>query len=97
MIIRDHAGNRAIGRVELGNMNVNIKYDKLFSIFEKMMGVETTVSSSSAAAATTSTSPSGGPSGSTNKWKVTGLNISFSGFLEGVDEKKSTAAAVTIL
>jgi len=37
VIIRDHDGNRATGHAELGNMDVKIKYDKLFSIFEKMM------------------------------------------------------------
>jgi hypothetical protein len=37
VIIRDQDGKRDIGRVELGNMNVNLKYDKLYSIFEKMM------------------------------------------------------------
>ena len=38
MIIRDQDGRQDIGLVELGNMNLNIKYDKLFTIFEKMMG-----------------------------------------------------------
>jgi hypothetical protein len=37
VIIRDQDGKQGIGLVELGNMNLNIKYDKLFSIFEKMM------------------------------------------------------------
>jgi hypothetical protein len=37
VIIRDQDGKRDIGLVELGNMNLNIKYDKLYSIFEKMM------------------------------------------------------------
>jgi hypothetical protein len=37
VITRDQDGKRDIGRVELGNMNFNIKYDKLFSSFEKMM------------------------------------------------------------
>jgi len=37
VIIRDQDGKQDIGRVELGNMNVNIKHDKLYSIFEKMM------------------------------------------------------------
>jgi hypothetical protein len=38
VIIRDHAGNLATGRVELGNMNFNVKYDRLYSVFEEMMG-----------------------------------------------------------
>jgi hypothetical protein len=37
VIIRDQDGKQDIGRVELGNMNLNIKYDKLYSIFDKMM------------------------------------------------------------
>ena len=37
MIIRDQDGKQDIGRVELGNMNFNIKYDRLYSSFEKMM------------------------------------------------------------
>ena len=37
MLIQDQDGKRDIGRVELGNMNLNIKYDKLYSIFDKMM------------------------------------------------------------
>ena len=37
MIIQAQDGKQDIGRVELGNMNLNIKYDKLFTIFEKMM------------------------------------------------------------
>ena len=37
MTIRDQDGKRDIGLVELGNMNLNIKYDKLYSIFDKMM------------------------------------------------------------
>ena len=37
VIIRDQDGKRDIGLVELGNMDVKIKYDKLFSAFEKMM------------------------------------------------------------
>ena len=37
MIIRDQDGKQDIGRAELGNMNFNIKQDKLSSIFEKMM------------------------------------------------------------
>jgi len=37
VIIRDQDGRQDIGLVELGNMNVNIKYDKLLSTFEKMM------------------------------------------------------------
>jgi len=37
VIIRDQDGKRDIGLVELGNMDVKIKYDKLFSTFEKMM------------------------------------------------------------
>ena len=37
MIIRDQDGRRDIGLAELGNMDVKIKYDKLFSTFEKMM------------------------------------------------------------
>jgi hypothetical protein len=37
VITRDQDGKQDIGRVELGNMNLNIKYDKLFTIFEKMM------------------------------------------------------------
>jgi hypothetical protein len=37
VIIRDQDGKQDIGLVELGNMVVNIKYDKLFSSFEKMM------------------------------------------------------------
>ena len=37
MIIRDQDGKRDIGLVELGNMDVKIKYDKLSSIFEKLM------------------------------------------------------------
>jgi len=37
VITRDQDGKRDIGRVELGNMNFNIKYDKLYSIFDKMM------------------------------------------------------------
>jgi hypothetical protein len=37
VIIRGQDGKQDIGRVELGNMNLNIKYDKLYSIFEKMM------------------------------------------------------------
>lgn len=37
MIILDHAGKVATGRAVRGNMNINIKYDKLFSTFEKMM------------------------------------------------------------
>ena len=37
MIIRDQDGKQDIGLVELGNMDVKIKYDKLFSAFEKMM------------------------------------------------------------
>jgi hypothetical protein len=37
VITRDQDGKQDIGRVELGNMNFNIKYDKLYSIFDKMM------------------------------------------------------------
>jgi len=37
VIILVQDGNRATGRVELGNMDVKIKYDKLFSIFDKVM------------------------------------------------------------
>lgn len=37
MIIRDQDGKQDIGRAELGNMKLNIKYDKLYSIFDKMM------------------------------------------------------------
>jgi hypothetical protein len=37
VIIRDQDGKQDIGRVELGNMKLNIKYDKLFTIFGKMM------------------------------------------------------------
>jgi hypothetical protein len=37
VIIRDQDGRQDIGLVELGNMDVNIKYDKLLSTFEKMM------------------------------------------------------------
>ena len=37
MIIRDQDGKQDIGHVELGNMDVKIKYDKLFTAFEKMM------------------------------------------------------------
>jgi hypothetical protein len=37
VIIRDQDGKQDIGRVELGNMNFNIKYDRLYSSFEKMM------------------------------------------------------------
>ena len=37
VIIRDQDGKQNIGLVELGNMDVKIKYDKLFSAFEKMM------------------------------------------------------------
>jgi len=37
VIIRDQDGKQDIGRAELGNMNFNIKQDKLSSIFEKMM------------------------------------------------------------
>jgi hypothetical protein len=37
VLTRDQDGKRDIGLVELGNMNLNIKYDKLYSIFEKMM------------------------------------------------------------
>ena len=38
MITRDQDGKQDIGRVELGNMDVKIKYDKLYSVFEEMMG-----------------------------------------------------------
>ena len=37
MIIQDHVGKRDIGLVELGNMDLKIKYDKLYSVFEKLM------------------------------------------------------------
>jgi hypothetical protein len=37
VIIRDQDGKQDIGRAELGNMKLNIKYDKLYSIFDKMM------------------------------------------------------------
>jgi hypothetical protein len=37
VIIRDQDGKQDIGLVELGNMDVKIKYDKLFSAFEKLM------------------------------------------------------------
>jgi len=37
VIIRGQDGKQDIGLVELGNMDVKIKYDKLFSTFEKMM------------------------------------------------------------
>jgi hypothetical protein len=37
VITLDHVGKRDIGLVELGNMNVKIKYEKLFSTFEKIM------------------------------------------------------------
>ncbi len=37
MIIRDQDGKQDIGRAELGNMDVKIKYNKLFSAFEKLM------------------------------------------------------------
>ena len=37
MIIRDQDGRRDIGLAELGNMDIKIKYDKLFSIFDKVM------------------------------------------------------------
>ena len=37
MITRGQDGRQDIGLVELGNMDVKIKYDKLFSTFEKMM------------------------------------------------------------
>ena len=37
MIIRGQDGKQDIGLVELGNMDVKIKYDKLFSAFKKMM------------------------------------------------------------
>jgi hypothetical protein len=37
VIIRDQDGKQDIGRAELGNMDVKIKYDKLFSAFEKLM------------------------------------------------------------
>jgi hypothetical protein len=37
VIIQDHVGKRDIGHVELGNMDVKIKYGKLFSAFEKLM------------------------------------------------------------
>ena len=37
MIIRGQDGKQDIGLVELGNMDVKIKYEKLFSTFEKMM------------------------------------------------------------
>ncbi len=37
MIIRDQDGKLNIGLAELGNMDIKIKYDKLFSIFDKVM------------------------------------------------------------
>ena len=37
MKVLDQDGRQNIGLVELGNMDVKIKYDKLFSTFEKMM------------------------------------------------------------
>ena len=37
MIVQVQDGRQDIGLVELGNMDVKIKYDKLFSTFEKMM------------------------------------------------------------
>jgi len=35
--VLDQDGKQDIGLVELGNMKLNIKYDKLYSIFDKMM------------------------------------------------------------
>lgn len=37
MITLAQDGKQDIGRAELGNMDVKIKYDKLFSIFDKVM------------------------------------------------------------
>jgi hypothetical protein len=37
VITRDQDGKQDIGLVELGNMDVKIKYEKLFSTFENMM------------------------------------------------------------
>jgi hypothetical protein len=37
VIILDHAGNQNFGRVVLGNMDVKIKHDRLYSVFEEMM------------------------------------------------------------
>jgi len=37
VITQDHVGKRDIGLAELGNMDVKIKYDKLYSVFEKLM------------------------------------------------------------
>ena len=37
MITQDHVGKRDIGLAELGNMDLKIKYDKLYSVFEKLM------------------------------------------------------------
>jgi hypothetical protein len=37
VIILDQDGKLDIGRVELGNMDVKLKYDKLYSIFDKVM------------------------------------------------------------
>ncbi len=37
MIILVQDGKQDIGRAELGNMDVKIKYDKLYSIFDKVM------------------------------------------------------------
>jgi hypothetical protein len=37
VIVQVQDGRQDIGLVELGNMDVKIKYDKLFSTFEKMM------------------------------------------------------------
>ncbi len=37
MIVQDQDGKQDIGLVELGNMDVKIKYGKLFSAFEKLM------------------------------------------------------------
>jgi hypothetical protein len=37
VIIRDQDGKLNIGLAELGNMDIKIKYDKLFSIFDKVM------------------------------------------------------------
>ena len=37
MKVLDQDGKQDIGLVELGNMDVKIKYDKLFSAFENMM------------------------------------------------------------
>jgi hypothetical protein len=37
VIVQDQDGKQDIGLVELGNMDVKIKYGKLFSAFEKLM------------------------------------------------------------